>query len=91
MSEYDYDTDSSQVSDLGSLVSFANGTNPSVISSQTSHDVSMRSHSPTPSVLSMTPSMQERAFRHEYGRGLNSRSEVYRLPADDEELERLGM
>ncbi|EPQ60115.1 S-adenosyl-L-methionine-dependent methyltransferase [Gloeophyllum trabeum ATCC 11539] len=33
--------------------------------------------------------MRERIFRHEYGRGLNNYSDVYRLPADDEELERL--
>ncbi|KAF9011053.1 S-adenosyl-L-methionine-dependent methyltransferase [Cyathus striatus] len=58
-----------------------------------SHDeevISMRSGSPTPSVWSMTSSMHAQAYKHEYGRGLNNYSEVYRLPADEEELERLN-
>jgi hypothetical protein len=58
-------------------------------SSQTSYDASMRSPSPTRSVLSMTSSMQADAFVQEYGRGYNNQTEVYRLPADDEELFRL--
>ncbi|KAJ2923034.1 hypothetical protein H1R20_g14060, partial [Candolleomyces eurysporus] len=33
--------------------------------------------------------MREAAYREEYGRHLNNYSEVYRLPADTEELERL--
>jgi hypothetical protein len=33
--------------------------------------------------------MRAQAFILEYGRGLNNRSEVYRLPADDQEIERL--
>jgi hypothetical protein len=59
-------------------------------SSRTSFDFDMRSASPAPSVASMTSSLREQAYRLEYGRGLNNYSEVYRLPADDEELERLG-
>ncbi|KAF7347471.1 hypothetical protein MVEN_01503200 [Mycena venus] len=58
--------------------------------SRTSYDVSMRSASPTPSVWSMTSSMRAQAFKQEYGRELNNYSEVYRLPADDEELDRLN-
>lgn len=58
--------------------------------SYTSYDVSMRSESPAPSVLSMTSSMRAQAFKQEFGRGLNNYSEVYRLPADDEELDRLS-
>jgi hypothetical protein len=50
-----------------------------------------RSPSPTPSVASMTSSLREQAYMVEYGRGMNAHSDVYRLPADDEELERLGM
>jgi hypothetical protein len=57
----------------------------------TSYDGSMRSASPTPSVLSMTSSLRAQVFKHEFGRGINNYSEVYRLPADDEELDRLGM
>lgn len=63
---------------------------PSAASSRTSYDQSMRSASPTPSVWSVTSSLRAQAFKHEYGRGLNNYSEVYRLPADDEELQRLG-
>lgn len=70
----------------GSLARFA----PSVVSSATSVDWSMRSPSPAPSVFSVTSSMRAAAFRLEYGRGLNNYSDVYRLPADDEELQRLG-
>jgi hypothetical protein len=62
----------------------------SATSSATSHDVSMRSGSPAPSMYSVTSSLRAASYRQEYGRGLNNHSEVYRLPADDEELERLG-
>ena len=51
---------------------------------------SVRSASPTRSVMSLTDSIRAAAYRHEYGRGLNNYSEVYSLPADEEELERLG-
>nr|UYF12286.1 LaeA2 protein [Pleurotus ostreatus] len=50
---------------------------------------SHRSDSPTPSIISITPSLEARAFKVEYGRGMNSASDVYCLPADDEELDRL--
>ena len=59
-------------------------------SSTTSHDVSMRSGSPAPSVYSVTSSIMAASYRQEYGRGVNNYSEVYRLPADDEEFDRLG-
>ncbi|KAK0481523.1 S-adenosyl-L-methionine-dependent methyltransferase [Armillaria novae-zelandiae] len=49
-------------------------------SSYTSYDASMRSLSPTPS-----------AYKQEFGRGLNNYSEIYRLPADAEELDRLDL
>lgn len=60
-------------------------------SSVTSHDVSMRSGSPAPSIYSVTSSIRAASYRQEFGRGLNNYSEVYQLPADDEELDRLGM
>jgi hypothetical protein len=41
-------------------------------------------------VLSVTSSMREQIYKEEFGRNLNNYSEVYRLPADEEELERLG-
>jgi len=42
------------------------------------------------SVFSMSSSVRAQSFRLEYGRGLNNYSDVYQLPADDEELDRLG-
>ncbi|KAF8580131.1 S-adenosyl-L-methionine-dependent methyltransferase [Ramaria rubella] len=45
--------------------------------------------SPAPSVYSLTSSLREQSFRQEYGREVNSYSEVYRLPADEEEVLRL--
>ena len=62
----------------------------SAATSATSYDASMRSGSPAPSVYSVTSSIRAASYRHEYGRGLNNYSEVYQLPADDEELDRLG-
>jgi hypothetical protein len=62
----------------------------SAATSATSYNVSMRSGSPAPSIYSVTSSIRAASYRHEYGRGLNNYSEVYQLPADDEELERLG-
>ncbi|KAF9055905.1 hypothetical protein BJ165DRAFT_1429469 [Panaeolus papilionaceus] len=63
----------------------------SVVSSQTSHagTQSMRSASPAPSVMSISDSIREMIYKHEYGRSLNNYSDVYRLPADEEELNRL--
>ncbi|KAJ6623079.1 hypothetical protein B0H10DRAFT_2011056 [Mycena sp. CBHHK59/15] len=43
-----------------------------------------------PPMLSMTDSIRASVFKQEYGRELNNYSEVYRLPADDEELDRLN-
>jgi hypothetical protein len=62
----------------------------STSTSATSYDGSMRSGSPAPSVYSVTTSIRAASYRHEHGRGLNNYSEVYHLPADDEELDRLG-
>jgi hypothetical protein len=54
-------------------------------------DVSIRSSSPARSlVLSVTSSMRDKIYKQEFGRNLNNYSDVYRLPADEEELERLG-
>ncbi|KAI0673624.1 hypothetical protein C8Q78DRAFT_1018090 [Trametes maxima] len=77
-------------SDAGSLASGPSMTfAPSVVTSATSHDWEMRSASPAPSVYSMTSSLRAASYRHEFGRGINNYSEVYRLPADDEEFARL--
>jgi len=78
----DNDTESDSYSSAA-FPPFSTGT----ASSQTTY--SIRSSSPVPSVLSMTSSMRAQAFILEYGRGVNNYSEVYRLPADDQEIERL--
>lgn len=58
-------------------------------SSRTSVDLSMRSASPARSVLSVTNSIREESIADEHGRGVNTTSQVYRLPADAIELARL--
>ncbi|KAL4077513.1 S-adenosyl-L-methionine-dependent methyltransferase [Scleroderma citrinum] len=86
MSSDDAASDSdSEISTRMSLDSFfqSSGT------SRTSVDFSMRSPSPAPSVFSMTSSLRAQAYIKEFGRDLNNYSDVYRLPADEEELERL--
>lgn len=83
----DMDTDAGSVFSGPASLGFA----PSVATSATSHDWDMRSASPAPSMYSMTSSLRAASYRHEFGRGINNYSEVYRLPADDEEFERLGM
>ncbi|KAJ1302641.1 hypothetical protein OPQ81_002958 [Rhizoctonia solani] len=45
--------------------------------------------SPAPSLYSLTPSLRDQSFRHIHGRSLNAHSEVYSLPADQEEAQRL--
>ncbi|KAF9021752.1 hypothetical protein BDZ89DRAFT_1198365 [Hymenopellis radicata] len=82
---HDNDTDDSEISSVSSPPF----SSPPSVSSYTSYDVSMRSGSPTPSVWSMTSSIRANAYKEEFGRGLNNYSEIYRLPADAEELERL--
>ena len=77
-------------SDAVSVMSVTSNFAPSVATSATTVDWEMRSASPAPSVYSMTSSLRASAYREEYGRGINNYSEVYRLPADDEEFERLG-
>lgn len=76
--------------DASSIMSTSSCFAGSHATSATSHDVEMRSVSPAPSVYSVTSSIRAASYRHEYGRGINNYSDVYRLPADDEEFERLG-
>lgn len=58
--------------------------------SQLAPEESVRSGSPTESIYSLTPSLLESSFMNVHGRTLNSHSEVYQLPADEEEIYRLG-
>jgi hypothetical protein len=46
--------------------------------------------SPAVSVYSLTPSIREASFVTMHGRLVNNRSDVYRFPADAEEVVRLG-
>ncbi|PPQ99299.1 hypothetical protein CVT24_009167 [Panaeolus cyanescens] len=87
MHQTDMDYDSDQDSDIRSTTDFSG---MSVSSKPTTViDGSMRSASPAPSVLSFTSSFREHLFKEEYGRNLNAYSDVYKLPADEEELTRL--
>lgn len=45
--------------------------------------------SPAPSLYSLTPSLRDQSFRHVHGRSLNAHSDIYSLPADEEEAQRL--
>lgn len=89
MDEDEYDADSDTYSVLSD--SFSTFSSRRSISTADTEMHSIRSASPTRSVMSMTSSIRATAYRHEYGRGLNNYSEVYSLPADEEELERLGI
>lgn len=82
-----FDDDESDAMSMSSSSRYAS----SVATSMTSNDWDMRSASPAPSVYSMTSSMRAASYKLEYGRGLNNYSEIYSLPADDEEFERLDM
>ena len=86
-----YDDVSDDESDAVSVMSVSSKFAPSVATSATTADWEMRSASRPPSVFSMTSSLRANAFRHENGRRLNNYSDIYRLPADEEELDRLGM
>ncbi|KZP28967.1 S-adenosyl-L-methionine-dependent methyltransferase [Athelia psychrophila] len=66
------------------------GTYRSEASSRTSVDMSERSPSPARSVVSVTGSLRAQAIREEHGRGVNNYSDVYLLPADDDEVNRLN-
>ena len=46
--------------------------------------------SPAPSMYSITPSIIEESFRTLHGRRINNHSDIYQLPADEEEIARLG-
>ncbi|EJF67127.1 hypothetical protein BD309DRAFT_946205 [Dichomitus squalens] len=89
---YEHTQDNDMDDDVYSVVS-ADSTGSmrfsSSSSSATSHDWEMRSASPAPSTYSMTSSLRAASYVHEFGRGINNYSEVYRLPADEEEFDRL--
>jgi hypothetical protein len=85
-------------SSVPSVVSFKPMSEGSIPSSFTSYDrdsqrsssEGSRSASPA-SLITLSESIRERFFREEHGRRMNNYSEVYRLPADEEEWARLGV
>lgn len=83
----DVDMHSGSDTDTASVVSFEPFGNGSISSATDMQD--QASISSGASVFSMSSSIRAQSFRHEYGRGLNNYSEVYQLPADGEELDRL--
>jgi hypothetical protein len=84
----DVDMCSSSDIDTASVVSFEPFGNGSVSSATDMQD--QASISSGASVFSMSSSIRAQSFKHEYGRDFNNYSEVYQLPADGEELDRLG-
>ena len=82
--ESEFETESERYSIAsGSMVSQS-------VSSATSYPVDHSMRSPSPlSVMSINSDMQ--FFKNEFGRQLNNYSDVYRLPADVEEFNRLGI
>ncbi|OCB89014.1 hypothetical protein A7U60_g3821 [Sanghuangporus baumii] len=91
----DHEEDSSQgatdfVSNLGSTP--PSPTSDSVTSfdfEENSISDHLSSLSPQPSLYSLTESLKEQVVRFEYGRTVNTHSDVYKLAADEEEAQRL--
>jgi hypothetical protein len=79
-----------ETDDISSLASFPAFSSCTQSSHTSASEGSQRSASPAPSVYSVTSSVRAAAYRELHGRALNNYSEVYRLPADDDELDRLG-
>ena len=84
----DDDTCSGSDMDTSSVVSFESFGDSSASSATDIQDHA--SISSGASVFSMSSSIRAQSFKYEYGRNLNNYSEVYQLPADGEELDRLG-
>ncbi|TFK26651.1 hypothetical protein FA15DRAFT_667123 [Coprinopsis marcescibilis] len=74
-------------SDAGSVASSATSFtyNPSSVSSSSSGDPDQDQLD----LIQVTPELHASLYKQEYGRTLNSSSDSYRLPADDEEMDRL--
>ncbi|KAG6810916.1 hypothetical protein H0H92_009846 [Tricholoma furcatifolium] len=86
-----FDANSDSDDDIESVASIPFSPTPSDSGSWTSYDDSMRSASPTPSLIPISSSARAQAVRQEFGRAINNYSDVYKLPADDEELQRMDM
>lgn len=86
------DLDDDDTDAASSVVSFPSSCFPTRSeSSCTSYENSTdRSPSPTPSVFSVTSSVRAQAYRELHGRAVNNYSDVYSLPADEKELDRLS-
>ena len=86
----DVDMFSGSDMDTTSVISFDPFAGASASSATDMQDDDRASMSSGASVFSISSSVRAQSFKHEYGRDLNNYSEVYQLPADDEELERLS-
>lgn len=86
----DAPSQSSTALSKATLESFGRGVRTTSSATSYTREGSSRSASPD-SVVSMTDSLRTRMYREEFGRGLNNYSEIYRLPADEEEWSRLGL
>ena len=82
----DVDMDSGDESDTSS----ADGRSLMSVSVQASSVTSVDGDTPPPSIMSINSCIRASVFRNEFGRNLNNYSEIYRLPADIDEFERLG-
>ncbi|KAF9531530.1 S-adenosyl-L-methionine-dependent methyltransferase [Crepidotus variabilis] len=87
-SNFAMDSDSDVESDDFSIASGSMVTSSKSTATSHTMDQSMRSASPV-SVVSIDSTMQ--LFKRAYGRELNNYSDVYNLPADEEELQRLDL
>jgi len=67
-------------------------TGATTVTSVEDDGVSMRTPSPEPEpIIHMDEQLRATLYREEFGRNLNSYSDVYKLPVDEEELDRLGI
>jgi hypothetical protein len=74
--------------DFTAASSFARGTQPAI--THVTESESDGPPSPVYSIYSLIPSVREGMLKNVHGRALNNSSDVYHLPADEEEIYRLG-
>lgn len=67
-------------------------TGTTTVTSVDDDGVSTRTPSPEPDpIMHMDEQLRAALYKEEFGRNLNNYSDVYKLPVDEEELDRLGM
>jgi len=88
------DSLSSETESVPSTIVFSEygRTGATTVTSAEDDGVSMRTPSPEPEpIIHMDEQLRATLYREEFGRNLNSYSDVYKLPVDEEELDRLGI